>query len=444
VTRFEEERSGSDVAPTDSRPTVGLIATPENTDSLVRTVVEATHHGYEVIVTYPDRETPEGVTLARRLGATVVDPGDECTDAEALWHLLVGAARARSASGVILVPEPCPVVDYDSSDALLATTDAFSVDAVRRTESGAEPHPLVAIPAYNEAATAGQVVRETRPFADEVLVVDDGSDDGTAAAARDAGATVVEHDTNRGYGSALKTAFREADDRNATSLAILDADGQHDPEDIPALVERLDSGDAEVVIGSRFTSDSDTDFPLYRRVGLAVINVLTNLSMGVVRPRSWVHDTQSGFRLYGAEAVESISADDSIVDHMGASTDILHHAHEHNYPIAEVGTTVSYTVDNASNANPVAHGLTLLSNILKTIERERPITIIGIPGFTLTLAGFLLGYWVVLDYAATGALASGVALLAALSTLIGSLACFSAIILHSLTVRLSELDDRTR
>jgi glycosyltransferase involved in cell wall biosynthesis len=315
-------------------------------------------------------------------------------------------------------------------------TETFAIEAVTRSESHSRQQPavLVAIPAYNESETIGDVVTEATKYADEVLVVDDGSDDATADVARKAGAEVIEHQRNSGYGQSLKTIFSAASDRDAQSLVILDADGQHDPADIPKLVEELEGSGAELVIGSRFERDGESDLPLYRWFGLKMINVLTNLSLGLVRRRSRVSDTQSGFRAYSPAAIDSLARDESIAQDMGASTDILHHAHKHNYRIAEVGTTVSYSVDNASSQNPVSHGLTLVSNILQTIERERPVMTFGVPGFLLTLVGFVLGYWSVANYVSTEIFPAGVAVSAVFAILIGLLACFTAIILHSLTV----------
>jgi len=92
---------------------------------------------------------------------------------------------------------------------------------------------LAAIPAYNEEAAIADVVTETKQYADLVLVIDDGSSDDTVLLAKEAGATVIEHEENGGYGAALRTAFREANRRRADHLVILDGDGQHDPSDIP-------------------------------------------------------------------------------------------------------------------------------------------------------------------------------------------------------------------
>jgi glycosyltransferase involved in cell wall biosynthesis len=111
---------------------------------------------------------------------------------------------------------------------------------------------LIAVPAWNEQATVGTVVSELRkcvPSAD-ILVVDDGSLDRTAGEARDAGATVVSLPFNVGVGGAMRTAFLHAERLGYDAVIQVDADGQHDPRSIPALLAAL--GEANVVIGSRF------------------------------------------------------------------------------------------------------------------------------------------------------------------------------------------------
>jgi glycosyltransferase involved in cell wall biosynthesis len=292
---------------------------------------------------------------------------------------------------------------------------------------------LVAIPAYNEASAIGGVVRQAREYADAVLVVDDGSDDDTAERAAEAGALVSEHGRNRGYGAALKTAFGAAQRLDTAHLVVIDGDGQHDPADIPALVETQERTAANLVIGSRFVDGVVSNAPLYRRAGLTVINVLTNLSMGVVRASSRVSDTQSGFRAYDREAIETLAADPAIGDWMSASIDILYHAHHRDYAIEEVPVEVSYDVENASTHAPVSHGVALVRNILKTIERERPLTALAVPGFSITFGGLGFGYWAATNYVQSGTFPFGLALMAVFLTLLGIFACFTAIVLHSLS-----------
>jgi hypothetical protein len=252
---------------------------------------------------------------------------------------------------------------------------------------------LVAMPAYNEARTVGSVVRAVRPYADAVLVVDDGSGDATAVEADRAGALVVSHPVNRGYGGALKTIFSRAATHGVTHLVVIDADGQHNPADIPRLVaEQVETG-ANVVIGSRFATGAATDAPLYRRFGLWVINTLTNLSLGAYRPAERLSDVQSGFRAYDATTVRSLAAAESIGDCMAASLDILYHVHRNGYTVSEVGTTITYDVDHASCQDPLTQGFGLVSAICVTTVRDRPLFALGVPGAVASLFGLFVPFF---------------------------------------------------
>lgn len=256
-----------------------------------------------------------------------------------------------------------------------------------------DAHVIVAIPAYNEQSTIGSVVEQADPYVDTTIVIDDGSDDGTARRAREAGATVIEHERNRGYGAALQTAFWEAATRSVDHLIVLDGDNQHDPKDIPKLLAKQQETNAEVVIGSRFVTDSETDLPLYRLFGLEMINLLTNISIGMLRSGSRIADTQSGFRSYTGRAVQTLAADWTISDHMGASIDILYSAHQWDYRIEEVETTITYDVENSSNQNPVVHGLVLIANILEIVRNDRPKFFYGAVALCTTLIAFIIRLW---------------------------------------------------
>lgn len=121
---------------------------------------------------------------------------------------------------------------------------------------------------------------------------DDGSSDSTAEIAYSVGAYVVRHEKNGGYGAALRTCFEAARDLDADRMVIIDSDGQHDPAEIPKLLEPLDAG-VDLVIGSRFLNGNGQNVPAYRKVGLKVLNIATDIVGGVN-----VTDSQSGFRAY--------------------------------------------------------------------------------------------------------------------------------------------------
>ncbi|MFB6105932.1 MAG: glycosyltransferase family 2 protein [Halobacteriaceae archaeon] len=371
-------------------PGVAVVATRADAEAAYATVLRATDRGFDVFVAVAQDADDEVARFAHRLGATVVETPTPWTRVRA-ERALSAAVRNAGLSGVVFVPPGCPPLDYDRSLAALEV-EGFETTGVPATwpTGGAKPHVLVAVPAYDAAETVGDVVEMARAVADVVLVVDDGSSDDTAAVARAAGAVVVSHDRNRGYGAALKTAFREAADRGAEHLVTLDADGQHDPADVPKLVERQRTTGAGVVVGSRYAVGSETALPLVRSVGLAVVNVLTNLSMGRVRPRSWVRDTQSGYRAYSRAAVTSLTTALDVGDGMWASTDILYHVDREGFGVEEVGTTIRYDVPRSSSEGALGHGVGLIRNIVGALQHAHPLVSLGAPGLVFaTLAAVL-------------------------------------------------------
>lgn len=416
-----------------NQPAIGLVATEENTDAVVRVVALARYHNHTVFVTYDGQEEPRSARLARKLGAEVISPGGDSTNNDVLRLALATVARTRGFPGLLFHSSPEEHIDYEQSRQALTTDTDFTVSAPTRTSSNRNPNDiLVAIPAYNEASSIGDVVRSAQVHADAVLVVDDGSTDETATVAESAGAEVIRHEKNEGYGGALKTAFAEARDRGFQILVTLDGDGQHDPNDIGRLIEVNENEGAEVVIGSRFVDDAKTTIPPLRRFGLRVVNILTNLSLGVVRSESRVGDTQSGFRAYDEKAIRTLADDPTLGDHMSISTDILYHAQQRDYQIEEVGTVVDYDVDGRSNHNPLSHGYVLVMNLLKTIERTRPLMALALPGFILTFVGLGFGYWGFLRYVQTDLFPMDIAIVSSFLILIGLFTCLSGIILHSL------------
>lgn len=140
---------------------------------------------------------------------------------------------------------------------------------------------LVIIPAYNEERDIGRVVRGVRAAAPDlpVAVINDGSRDGTAAAARAAGATVLSHPFNLHYGAALCTGYRYALARGCARVVQMDADGQHDPTSIRMVLDALDQG-ADLVLGSRFRDPGSYTPPAVRRMGIGVMSLAATCAVG--------------------------------------------------------------------------------------------------------------------------------------------------------------------
>lgn len=415
-------------------PAVAIVADGNNSDAVLRTTVRAQDRGYPVLVAICGDDVGEDIEYAERFGATFLELEAEQLGRKRLELAFTAIAKDRSYPGVIL-QTGTDRIDFERSERAFWSERRSISEAVPAAQ---EPAVIAGVPAFNEAATIGSVIRQARKHVDEILVVDDGSSDSTADRASDAGATVVEHEKNRGYGSALKTLFEEANARNAEHLVVLDGDSQHDPDDIPRLIEEQQSTGAEIVIGNRFGNGSSTNMPLYRRVGLRVINGMVNVSMGKFG-RDRIGDAQSGFRAYDTRAIATIAGNSETVgDRMNASTDILYCAEENDFDIAEVGTTIDYDVSNPSTHSPVPQGMNVVNHILKTLEQNRPITVLGIPGFFFALAGIGLGYWSLSNFLSTGTFPFGTAILSSILVLTGVLAAFTSIILHSLNTHLDE------
>lgn len=137
------------------------------------------------------------------------------------------------------------------------------------------------IPMYNEATVVGGVVTDLRKEFPNVVCIDDGSSDGSQEIARAAGAVVVQHPINLGQGAALQTGFEYAlQDPDVDCIVTFDADGQHRIEDAKAMVERVRSGEAEIVLGSRFL-DKRTKLSPAKRVVLKTAAIQSRLATGM-------------------------------------------------------------------------------------------------------------------------------------------------------------------
>jgi dolichol-phosphate mannosyltransferase len=161
---------------------------------------------------------------------------------------------------------------------------------------------LTAVPVYNEAKSVRRVLAEVRRYSPDILVVNDGSTDGTAELlVQEPDLFRVDHPANRGYGAALITAFAFALDRGYDVLVTMDCDGQHEPARIPVLLEAIHDGD--IVSGSRYLRDfrQDTPAPTDRRFINATVTTEINARYGLN-----LTDAFCGFKAYRREALEKL------------------------------------------------------------------------------------------------------------------------------------------
>ncbi|MCG2828384.1 glycosyltransferase family 2 protein [Methanothermobacter sp. K4] len=275
------------------------------------------------------------------------------------------------------------------------------------------------IPAFNEEVAIGSVALLTGEHVDEVIVVDDGSSDRTAHVAEMAGARVIRHHKNMGKGAALKTGFEAAD---ADIVVTLDADGQHNPSEIPKLVEPILRGEADVVNGSRYLHGRDENTPRYRRVGQRILDRATNIATGLD-----ITDTQSGFRAFSAESIPHFKFRDPgfVVE-----SEMLSDAAEAGLRIVEVEVGVRYDVDG-STRNPISHGVSVFLRIIGDIELKRPLYYFTLPGLLIGLTGAVLALIFIRDYVTGVSVNMGPTIVAVMLTLFGTFFMFTGIILDS-------------
>ena len=280
----------------------------------------------------------------------------------------------------------------------------------------------VGIPAFNEEKNIAIVIIKLKKIADNIIVCNDGSTDSTEEIAKELGAIVINHEKNLGYGAGIKSIFLKAKEINSELLVTLDADGQHDINDISKIVKPIQENKAEIVIGSRFLEKSK-NVPEYRKFGIKLITKVTNLSLS-----KSLTDSQSGFRAYSNKVLEKLNLSDT---GMGISTEILIKANNFNFRIGEVPITISYEGDTSSE-NPISHGTSVLFSTIKYTSIEHPIKFYGIPSIILLIIGSAFTYLAIQYYVEFGRLNTNLTLVGVGVFFIGIVLLITAILLYSL------------
>lgn len=279
---------------------------------------------------------------------------------------------------------------------------------------------LVAIPAFEEELAIGSLVLRARTYAGEVLVVDDGSTDRTGEVAELASATVIRHRRNLGKGAALRTIFDYARRNSHDVLVLIDGDGQHNPEEIPTVVEPVLSGQADIAIGTRETKEDG--MPPYRRVGKRSLDYLTAAISGLLT------DSQSGFRAFSRRAIEELDVSSS---GFGAESETLLRATQSGLTICEIPIRSRYDIEG-STLPPVEHAYGVIGALLRFVAYKHPLFFFCLPGLVLFLVGAYLASLTLHVYNQTGAFLVGYALLVAIFLLGGSVTTFTGILLNVL------------
>lgn len=213
---------------------------------------------------------------------------------------------------------------------------------------------FVVIPALNEAEVVGDVIEQVRRECPNVVLVNDGSTDDTAARARLAGAQVISHAINLGQGAALQTGITYALRLGASHIVTFDADGQHDPRQIATLIQSLGSG-FDVALGSRFKGTT-IDMPLKRRVVLQtacwVNYALTGLRLS---------DAHNGLRAFTRSAAQRLSLRQAGMAH---ATEIVAQVARHRLKYVEVPVTIRYTAYSLAKGQKLSNSVNILIDLL--------------------------------------------------------------------------------
>jgi glycosyltransferase involved in cell wall biosynthesis len=215
---------------------------------------------------------------------------------------------------------------------------------------------FVVIPVFNERQVIRAVIESLLPHAYTVVVVDDGSTDGTGDVISDLDIVLLRHRFNLGQGAALQTGIDFAARCNASIVVTFDGDGQHQAADIPAVIQPLLLNETDAVLGSRFLPGALTNMSPTRRVVIGIARLLHFLITGL-----WLSDAHNGFRAFNRKAITKIRFRQNRMAH---ASEVLIMLHEHKLRILEVPVTIFYSDYSRAKGQPLLNGLRILMDLL--------------------------------------------------------------------------------
>jgi glycosyltransferase involved in cell wall biosynthesis len=214
------------------------------------------------------------------------------------------------------------------------------------------------IPAYNEEETIKTVVEQVQKFCSNVIVINDGSQDRTRKEAENAGALVVDHVINLGVGASIETGFNVALRHGVDVVVSLDADTQHDPAEIPKLIEPILKGEADIVIGSRLLKGAET-MPIIKKIGNRFLSWVASALCG-----SSITDSQCGYRAYSPRVLRKLTP---LPKGYSWASDILTKAGKYNFKVKEVPIKTIYDRNlKRAKGTDVFVGLKILLDLLRS------------------------------------------------------------------------------
>ena len=298
------------------------------------------------------------------------------------------------------------------------------------------PKIAILIPCYNEELTVGQVVRDFRkqlPDAD-IYVFDNNSSDRTVEVARDAGARIA-FEPRQGKGYVVQAMFREVD---ADIYVIVDGDDTYPAAEVHKLIAPIVAGEADMAVGSRLTSRSESEIRTLNRLGnrffLNTINFIFKVKLS---------DILSGYRAFSRKFVKNIPIFGGGFE---TETELTIKALAHGYRIVELPVDLKARPEGSfSKIRVMQDGLLILTSILTLFRDYKPLTFFGLIGVFLVLIGFIPGTVVIVEFIETGLVPRlPSAVLAVGLVLSGLLAIVVGIVLHTIARRFQELDHQLK
>ncbi|HWQ96183.1 MAG TPA: glycosyltransferase [Candidatus Methylomirabilis sp.] len=293
----------------------------------------------------------------------------------------------------------------------------------------------ITIPAYNEEKNIGRVIREIPKRIEgideiEIIVINDGSNDRTSEAAKEAGANrIISHSNNKGVGRAFSTGLNAAIETGADIIVNIDADRQFNPEDIPKLIEPILKNEAEFVTASRFLDkDLEPEIPYIKKIGNQLFTWVISEITG-----QYFTDTQCGFRAFSRKAALKLNLFGKFTYTQEVFLDLVNK----DITIKEIPIWVSYDKNRKSRVvkNPLLYGIKALSIIIRTVRDTKPLFFFGNFGLFFLLTGFLIGAWLILRWWITGYVSPYTSMvnLSALLLIVGFILCVLALIADMLS-----------
>lgn len=284
-----------------------------------------------------------------------------------------------------------------------------------------QTHIAVIIPAFNEARFIGSVVLQLKQHPLDVLVVDDGSTDDTAEIARAAGAEVLALRPNQGKGAALNAGIKQACQSQPDAIVLIDADGQHLPDEIYQVVKPILDDEADIAIGSRYLNNT-SNTPTHRKFGHKILNFVTGTASGVT-----VSDSQSGYRALSPRAYQLLEFSSR---GFSVESEMQFLASEHDLRVLDVPVTIQYL--DSEKRSAWRQGASVLNGILSLTSQYRPLLFFSVPGLVSLLGGIVWGLIVINRFRIYGRLAVGYAMICVLLCLFGLTLFSTGITLHAI------------